>query len=160
MVKPQKPRPSTNRKTPKAERPAAPARQNVHPGGKDARAGANKALGNPGALVNRRAADRLRSGHLWVYASDIEAISLPESAMDVPPALLPVADHRGLLLGSTAPPHRSPCGLSPARRSTRQSGFNCWQQGCGNPLLGASRCSTTRMTPAGSASAKLTSFPA
>jgi 23S rRNA (cytosine1962-C5)-methyltransferase len=100
MVKPQKPRPSTNRKTPKAERPAAPARQNVHPGGKDARAGANKALGNPGALVNRRAADRLRSGHLWVYASDIEAIALPESAMDVPPALLPVADHRGLLLGT------------------------------------------------------------
>src|ERR1039457_6543882 len=100
MVKPQKPRPSTNRKTPKAERPGAPARQNVHPGGKDAQAGANKALGNPGALVNRRAADRLRRGHPWVYASDSWAIPLPEPATDVPPALLPVADHRGLLLGT------------------------------------------------------------
>jgi 23S rRNA (cytosine1962-C5)-methyltransferase len=53
-----------------------------------------------GATVNRRAADRLRSGHLWVYASDIEEISLPEAAKDVPPALLPVADQRGLLLGT------------------------------------------------------------
>jgi 23S rRNA (cytosine1962-C5)-methyltransferase len=55
------------------------------------------AQGNVGAIVNRRAADRLRGGHLWVYASDIESISLSEGA---PPALLPVADHRGLLLGS------------------------------------------------------------
>jgi 23S rRNA (cytosine1962-C5)-methyltransferase len=51
-------------------------------------------------LVNRRAADRLRAGHLWVYASDIEALSLPEDATEAPPALLPVADHRGLLLGT------------------------------------------------------------
>jgi 23S rRNA (cytosine1962-C5)-methyltransferase len=50
--------------------------------------------------VNRRAADRLRSGHLWVYASDIEAISLPEAATGAPPALLAVADNRGLLLGT------------------------------------------------------------
>ena len=55
------------------------------------------AQGNVGAIVNRRAADRLRGGHLWVYASDIESISLSEGA---PPALLPVADHRGLLLGT------------------------------------------------------------
>jgi 23S rRNA (cytosine1962-C5)-methyltransferase len=47
--------------------------------------------------VNRRAADRLREGYLWVYASDIESIELPE---DGPPALLPVADSRGLLLGT------------------------------------------------------------
>jgi 23S rRNA (cytosine1962-C5)-methyltransferase len=51
-------------------------------------------------MVNRRAADRLRDGYLWVYASDIEAIKLPESATDAPPALLPVADSRGLLLGT------------------------------------------------------------
>jgi 23S rRNA (cytosine1962-C5)-methyltransferase len=50
-----------------------------------------------GALVNRRAADRLRSGHLWVYASDIESLQLPDSGA---PALLPVADSRGLLLGT------------------------------------------------------------
>jgi 23S rRNA (cytosine1962-C5)-methyltransferase len=53
-----------------------------------------------GALINRRAADRLRGGHLWVYASDIESIELPKSAEDAPPALLPVADARGLLLGT------------------------------------------------------------
>jgi 23S rRNA (cytosine1962-C5)-methyltransferase len=53
-----------------------------------------------GALVNRRAADRLRAGHLWVYASDIETIELSETNPDNPPALLPVADSRGLLLGT------------------------------------------------------------
>ena len=50
-----------------------------------------------GAKVNRRAADRLRGGYLWVYASDIESIELPEGEA---PALLPVADSRGLLLGT------------------------------------------------------------
>jgi 23S rRNA (cytosine1962-C5)-methyltransferase len=51
-----------------------------------------------GAKITRRAADRLREGYLWVYASDIESIQLP-TAGD-PPALLPVADSRGLLLGT------------------------------------------------------------
>jgi 23S rRNA (cytosine1962-C5)-methyltransferase len=50
-----------------------------------------------GARINRRAADRLRSGHLWVYASDIESVVLPAGN---PPSLLPVADSRGLLLGT------------------------------------------------------------
>jgi 23S rRNA (cytosine1962-C5)-methyltransferase len=50
-----------------------------------------------GAKINRRAADRLRSGHLWVYASDIESVELP---VGDPPALVPVADSRGLLLGT------------------------------------------------------------
>jgi 23S rRNA (cytosine1962-C5)-methyltransferase len=50
-----------------------------------------------GARINRRAADRLRAGHLWVYASDIESVEVPEGE---PPALLPVADSRGLLLGT------------------------------------------------------------
>jgi 23S rRNA (cytosine1962-C5)-methyltransferase len=54
----------------------------------------------PGALVNRRAADKLRAGHLWVYASDIESIQLPKTASGEPPALLSVADSRGLLLGT------------------------------------------------------------
>jgi 23S rRNA (cytosine1962-C5)-methyltransferase len=48
-----------------------------------------------GARISRRAADRLRAGHLWVYASDIESLTAPEGAM-----LLPVADNRGLLLGT------------------------------------------------------------
>jgi 23S rRNA (cytosine1962-C5)-methyltransferase len=51
-------------------------------------------------LINRRAADRLRAGHLWVYASDIETLGLPDAGQENPPALLPVADSRGLLLGT------------------------------------------------------------
>jgi 23S rRNA (cytosine1962-C5)-methyltransferase len=51
-------------------------------------------------MVNRRAADRLRAGYLWVYASDVESIELPEGTAGNPPALLPVADSRGLLLGT------------------------------------------------------------
>jgi 23S rRNA (cytosine1962-C5)-methyltransferase len=51
-------------------------------------------------LINRRAADRLRAGHLWVYASDIESIEVPEGPSGSPPALLPLADSRGLLLGT------------------------------------------------------------
>lgn len=51
-----------------------------------------------GAQISRRAADRLRAGHVWVYASDIEA--LRGVSQDHPPALLPVADNRGLLLGT------------------------------------------------------------
>jgi 23S rRNA (cytosine1962-C5)-methyltransferase len=52
-----------------------------------------------GAIVSRRAADRLRAGQLWAYASDIEEITLPKPEED-PPALLPVADGRGLFLGT------------------------------------------------------------
>ncbi len=51
----------------------------------------------PGVRVNRRAADRLRTGHSWVYASDIEEVVTGEG---VTPPLLPVADARGLLLGT------------------------------------------------------------
>jgi len=82
MSKPPKPRtaPSANKHVaPKTVRPAAPT---------------SKALG---ARINRRAADRLRAGHLWVYASDIESVELLGAE---PPALLPVADSRGLLLGT------------------------------------------------------------
>jgi 23S rRNA (cytosine1962-C5)-methyltransferase len=49
-----------------------------------------------GATISRRAADRLRAGHLWVYASDVIAVSLPKPEE----TLLPVADNRGLLLGT------------------------------------------------------------
>jgi 23S rRNA (cytosine1962-C5)-methyltransferase len=55
-----------------------------------------------GARISRRAADRLRAGHVWVYASEIEPQILPtgESMSDLAPALVHVADARGLLLGS------------------------------------------------------------
>ena len=49
-----------------------------------------------GATVSRRAADRLRAGHLWVYASDVVAVALPNPDE----TLLRVADNRGLLLGT------------------------------------------------------------
>jgi 23S rRNA (cytosine1962-C5)-methyltransferase len=49
-----------------------------------------------GARVSRRAADRLRAGHVWVYASDVESLEVGNAA----PALLPVADYRGMLLGT------------------------------------------------------------
>jgi 23S rRNA (cytosine1962-C5)-methyltransferase len=47
------------------------------------------------ASITRRAADRLRAGHLWVYRSDIE--HLPDAA---PGALVTVTDSRAIPLGS------------------------------------------------------------
>ena len=71
---------------------AVPQRQPVPP----AVAGSHAHSAPPGAVVSRRAADRLRAGHLWVYASDVVAISLQQPEV----TLLPVADQRGLLLGT------------------------------------------------------------
>jgi len=85
MTKPQKPQTERKRK----EVPGITAPLATRPAPKLAR--------DFGATVNRRAADRLRSGHLWVYASDLETVDLPEGE---PPALLHVADSRGLLLGT------------------------------------------------------------
>jgi 23S rRNA (cytosine1962-C5)-methyltransferase len=49
----------------------------------------------PAAIISRRAADRLRAGHVWVYQSDIQQIhGEPDGG------LLPVADQRGILLGT------------------------------------------------------------
>ena len=89
MTKLRTARPATTRKTPKTTQ-SAPLDKRIYekPG-----SGAQVA----GARINRRAADRLRAGHLWVYASDIESVELP---VGEPPALLPVADSRGLLLGT------------------------------------------------------------
>lgn len=84
------------------ERGPEPERK-AHPGRNEANkdrvptAPGQAALPGPGARVTRRAADRLRTGHLWVYASDIEAIEVGGGEA---PALLPVADSRGLLLGT------------------------------------------------------------
>ena len=83
----------SSQKAPKAPTPKAPF-ERTH----KRAAPALRSERSPGALVNRRAADRLRSGHLWVYSSDIESIELLDA--DNPPALLPVADSRGLLLGT------------------------------------------------------------
>ena len=125
MTKPRKPNPVSNQEAPKAAKPRAPfdrihkepvqgkhpkgrnPRQNLYPIGRSpasdrpqTKPGSPGPTAGRGALVNRRAADRLRAGHLWIYASDIESIELPETASGLAPALLPVADSRGLLLGT------------------------------------------------------------
>jgi 23S rRNA (cytosine1962-C5)-methyltransferase len=48
-----------------------------------------------GAVITRRAADRLRAGHVWVYASDVVELGASEER-----AMMPVADNRGVLLGT------------------------------------------------------------
>src|SRR5271169_2838017 len=45
-------------------------------------------------MISRRAADRLRAGHLWVYRSDIEHLVETEAG------LMAVADYRGFPLGT------------------------------------------------------------
>ena len=51
-------------------------------------------LKGPGAVISRRAADRVRAGHVWVYASDIEQLD----AANQP--LVTVVDGRGIPLGT------------------------------------------------------------
>lgn len=105
MTKPPKKRAAINLKTsaaPRAEMPssrsAKPSRKKGLPTG--APEGGQK-LPGLGARISRRAADRLRDGYLWVYASDVEAVNSGEDAGgDGAPALLQVADNRGLLLGT------------------------------------------------------------
>jgi 23S rRNA (cytosine1962-C5)-methyltransferase len=127
-MKPRNPRPEKVQKAPRAHQPRAPFERNRQssppaksPEGREPkrkvlpepsgpgrtrpdRTGPKNTARSPenslGALINRRAADRLRNGYLWVYASDIESIELPETGSDNPPTLLPVADSRGLLLGT------------------------------------------------------------
>jgi len=45
-------------------------------------------------VISRRAADRLRAGHVWVYRSDIEHL------VEMEAGLIAVADHRGIPLGT------------------------------------------------------------
>jgi 23S rRNA (cytosine1962-C5)-methyltransferase len=67
--------------------PRAPARKTAEPSTYEA--------GVSGAVITRRAADRLRAGHLWVYASDVQSIVPPKQEEE----LIAVADQRGLFLG-------------------------------------------------------------
>jgi 23S rRNA (cytosine1962-C5)-methyltransferase len=57
----------------------------------------NKQFPRPVATITRRAADRLRGGHLWVYRSDLERLA-PEQVQ--PGALVTVADARAIPLGT------------------------------------------------------------
>ena len=95
MNRPSGPQPK-NRKAPKAAKAAAPSFMSLDdvPA---ASPGEMQIEKTAGARISRRAADRLRNGHVWVYASDLE--STPPVDGDSP-ALVPVADYRGLLLGT------------------------------------------------------------
>jgi 23S rRNA (cytosine1962-C5)-methyltransferase len=48
----------------------------------------------PVVVISRRAADRLRAGHVWVYRSDIEHL------VEMEAGLIAVTDHRGFPLGT------------------------------------------------------------
>ena len=64
------------------------------------RVGAAQAFG-PAAAVTRRAADRLRAGHLWVYRSDVESLIPAVGETDiVGGSLVTVVDSRGIPLGT------------------------------------------------------------
>lgn len=87
MTKPQQPRKPKHPKAPRTSKSPAPSLSSPPP----------QPAPTLGARISRRAADRLRQGHLWVYSSDIESL---QTGTGEPPALLPVADSRGLLLGT------------------------------------------------------------
>jgi len=109
MTTTQKLSPERRQKAPKASKPEAPFEQHIAKPPPKPHPNPHRSTGIPdpppggsipaasGIRISRRAADRLRSGHLWVYASDIESVELDDEA---PPRLVPVADSRGLLLGT------------------------------------------------------------
>lgn len=61
------------------------------------RSGVALAPPDSGAIISRRASDRIRAGHVWVYASDVESIAEQAGSGS---SLMQVADQRGLLLGT------------------------------------------------------------
>jgi 23S rRNA (cytosine1962-C5)-methyltransferase len=64
------------------------------------RVAAAEAFG-PAAAITRRAADKLRAGHLWVYRSDVESLVPPLGATDIAGgSLVTVMDSRGIPLGT------------------------------------------------------------
>jgi len=66
----------------------------------------------PAAAITRRAADRLRAGHLWVYRSDIESLIPALDAAEVAGgSLVSVMDSRGIPLGSGIYSSASQIGL-------------------------------------------------
>jgi 23S rRNA (cytosine1962-C5)-methyltransferase len=55
----------------------------------------------PAAAITRRAADRLRAGHLWVYRSDVDSLTPALDTTEIPAgALVTVTDSRGIPLGT------------------------------------------------------------
>jgi len=133
MAKPRKPEPAAPKKAANDNPPASPfARKSSSPAPTPIRESRPAPARNPGktfaptlvrpsanlplgAVVSRRASERLRQGHLWVYATDIESLSAGNGE---PPSLLPVADNRGLLLGTAL---YSPASQIALRMVSRES---------------------------------------
>jgi 23S rRNA (cytosine1962-C5)-methyltransferase len=83
--RPHKPRPDTPRREFKEREPRIlPASEN-----------------GPAVTISRRASDKIRAGHLWVYRSDTESLTpaMEEQAI-APGAIVTVLDNRGIPLGS------------------------------------------------------------
>ena len=78
------------------------------------------------AKITRRAAERLRAGHLWVYRSDVERLGPgTEGAPGISPtvaagALVSVIDSRGIPLGTALYSAESEIAL---RMVSRQAGL-------------------------------------
>jgi 23S rRNA (cytosine1962-C5)-methyltransferase len=87
-----KPEPDAAKKTTTAARPVRPT-QAI---GENPARKAQQPAEMLGAVITRRAADRLRAGYRWVYASDVQSVTPPGSEE----ALIPVADQRGIFLGT------------------------------------------------------------
>jgi 23S rRNA (cytosine1962-C5)-methyltransferase len=55
----------------------------------------------PAVSISRRAAERLRTGHLWIYRSDAETLIPSENEGEIAPGvLITVVDNRGIPLGT------------------------------------------------------------
>ncbi|ADW67298.1 class I SAM-dependent rRNA methyltransferase [Granulicella tundricola] len=55
----------------------------------------------PAAIITRRASDKIRAGHLWVYRTDVEQLLPAPGTTSVDPgALVTILDTRGIPLGS------------------------------------------------------------
>jgi 23S rRNA (cytosine1962-C5)-methyltransferase len=155
MTKAKKPRPDRNEKAPEASLRTAPSQLRGEKRRPDEAVVAhetpkrdskrvpyppNKSTGRPaiakeagvGARISRRAADRLRAGHVWVYASDVESLNAGDGDA---PALLPVADSRGLLLGTAL---YSPTSQIALRMVSREAiGETAWLELLGRRLTNA-----------------------
>jgi len=60
----------------------------------------SEATPHPKLKITRRAADRLRSGHLWVYSSDIDSLKGADVEKPRPGSLVSLTDGRGAPLGT------------------------------------------------------------
>jgi 23S rRNA (cytosine1962-C5)-methyltransferase len=77
---------------------AAPLRSSARPASRQLAPQATAAIDKPAAVISRRAADRLRAGHPWVYASEVlETVKADQTPIA---GLLAVVDQRGIPLGT------------------------------------------------------------